>query len=330
MHNLFIVKSPLQLMNAIEAKEYFRSKNNILVLMNANATNDKQMQTVLALSKWDKIITYAPSNKGSTLLEQVKLIRALKKESYHYLFTGDYGTFNQVLMANLTVDDYYLIDDGTKSIEIHKQLLNPLKVSLSKKLKLLRYTLFGLKTSIQKPINFFTCYNLTQIKDEQIIPNNYDYLQSIFTPQEGQDEVIYLLGQNIDNKWMKKGKYIEYLQKIKSHYSKKIIYMPHRHEIISDELKELFDENFVLQYNDIPIEIYFLEKNIYPSHIISFTSSALFNLDKIYQKAQIDAIIIHEKDLIKMHDFVKSCYQFFHQLDIQLIDLFKIGKDNKI
>lgn len=322
MYNIFIVKSPLQLMNAIEAKEHFRSKNNILILMNANATNDKQMQTVLALSPWEQIVTYAPANKSSTLREQIKLLQSLKKQRYHRLFTGDYGTFNQVLMANLEVDELYLIDDGTKSIEIHKQLLDPSKTTLSKKLKLLRYTLFGLKTSITKSINFFTCYNLTQIKDEQIIPNNYDYLQSIFTPKEDQDEVIYLLGQNIDNKWMKRGRYIEYLKRIKSRYAKKIIYMPHRHEVISDELKALFDDTFVLQHNDIPIEIYFLEKNIYPSHIISFTSSALFNLDKIYQKAQIDAIIIHQEDLIKMHDFVKSCYQFFDQLDIRLIDLF--------
>ncbi len=326
MHNIFIVKSPLQLMNAIEAKEHFQTTGNILVLMNANATNDKQMQTVLALSKWDEIITYAPTNRSSTLLAQVKLIRSLKKHRYHYLFTGDYGTFNQVLMANLNVDDYYLIDDGTKSIEIHKALIDPSKTALSKKLKLLRYTLFGLKSSIQKPINFFTCYNLTPIKDEQIISNDYNYLQSIFKPQPGGNEVIYLLGQNIDNKWMKQGKYIEYLKRVKSHYSDKIIYMPHRHEIISDELKALFDEEFVLQYNDIPIEIYFLEKKIYPKHIVSFTSSALFNLEKIYAKAQIDAIIIHQKDLIKMHDFVKSCYRFFDALDIRQIDLF--AKEN--
>jgi hypothetical protein len=317
MHNIFIVKSPLQLMNAIEAKEHFKTENNLLVLMNANATNDKQMQTVLALSKWDEIITYAPTNRSSTLLAQVNLIRSLKKHRYHYLFTGDYGTFNQVLMANLTVDDYYLVDDGTKSIEIHKALRDPSKITLSKKLKLLRYTLFGLKSSITKPINFFTCYNLTPIKDEQIVANDYAYLQSIFTPQEQKEQVIYLLGQNIDNKWMKEGTYIEYLKRIKSHYTDKIIYIPHRHEVISDELKALFDEDFVLQYNDIPIEIYFLEKKIYPKQIVSFTSSALFNLEKIYAKAQIDAIVIHQKDLIKMHGFVKSCYQFFDELGIR-------------
>jgi hypothetical protein len=121
---------------------------------------------------------------------------------------------------------------------------------------------------------------------------------------------------------MKPRKYIEYLEKIKSRYPEKIIYMPHRHEIISKELNALFDDRFVLQHNDIPIEIYFLEKQIYPRHIISFTSSALFNLNKIYGQSRIDAIIIHQEDLIKMHGFVKSCYQFFGELNIHLVDLF--------
>ncbi len=324
MQSIFIVKSPLQLMNAIEAKEHFKTEHNLLVLMNANATNDKQMQTVLALSEWDEIVTYAPKNRNSTLLAQVALVHRLQRRgAYRYLFTGDYGTFNQVLMANLQVGEYYLIDDGTKSIEIHKALLDPSKRGLSKKLKLLRYTLFGLKSAFTKPLNFFTCYDLAPVAEEQIVPNDYAYLQSKFTPQEQTDDVIYLLGQNIDNKWMKAGRYIEYLKRIKVYYTgSTIIYMPHRHEIISDELKALFDDRFVLQHNDIPIEIYFLAKNTYPNHIISFTSSALFNLEKIYAKAQIDAVVIHQEDLIKMHDFVKSCYRFFDALDIRQVDLF--------
>jgi len=40
-YNLFVARSPLQLTNAIEAKYYFKTKNNVLVLyyseMNKNA-----------------------------------------------------------------------------------------------------------------------------------------------------------------------------------------------------------------------------------------------------------------------------------------------------
>ena len=325
MHNIFIVKSPLQLINAIEAKEHFQTTHNILVLMNANPTNDKQMQTVLALSQWDDIITYTPKNKKSTLFAQIKLIKRLKNHHYHRLFSGDFGTFNQVIISNLNADELFMIDDGTMSIEIHKRLYHPSKPKFSKQLKLLRYKLFGLSTTVQQTINFFTCYNLAQIDNEQIVPNDYEYLQSVFQPKN-QDDNIYLLGQNIDNKWMKLGKYIEYLQHLKSFYAGKIIYMPHRHEIISDALKALFDDRFVLQHNDIPIEIYFLEKEIYPTHIVSFTSSALFTLNKIYNRAKIDAIYIHQEDLMTMHDFVSSCYTFYEPLNIHVVDLFKETK----
>ncbi len=322
MYNLFVVRSPLQLINAIEAKEHFKTKNNILLLMNNNPNDHKQLDTVLKLSTWDEIVHYKPQT-GSTFRQQIKLIRSMMKRSYEYVFSGDYGTVNQVMLANLSVEDIYLIDDGTMSIEIHKKLQDPEKVSYSKKLKLLRYRFFGLQTSIKQTINFFTCYNLHIINNEKIVQNEYQYLQSIFKPKTNEAGITYLLGQNLDNNWMKQGRYISYLRHIQEHFNTKIIYMPHRHEVITDELQALFDENFILQHNTIPIEIYFLEKGIYPKHIISFTSSALFNLQKIYKQARIDAILIRQEDLIKMQDFVKSCYDFFKPLNINLINLFE-------
>jgi len=322
MFNLFIVRSPLQLINATEAKEHFKTKHNILMLMNNNQSDKKQLETVLSLSKWDEIIHYKPQ-KGSSLFQQVKLVRSLKHRAYHYLFSGDYGTINKMMMANLSAKAYYLIDDGTMSIEIHKQLQHPSTLPWSKKMKLLRYRLFALRTSMKKPLNFFTCYDLSPLKGSKIIPNDYHYLQSVFQPKHPSDD-IYLLGQNIDDKWLRPGAYLHYIKEIREYYKEQtIIYMPHRHEIISNELHALFDEKFVLRPNDIPIELYFLEKSIYPKHIISFTSSALFTLNKIYPKTKIDAIVLQQDDLVMMHGFVKSCYEFFDGLSINQIDLTK-------
>ena len=123
---------------------------------------------------------------------------------------------------------------------------------------------------------------------------------------------------------MKKGCYVEYIKRFKEYSKITIYYLPHRHEIISDELQSLFDERFILIENKTPIEIFFLEKNIYPYHIVSFTSSALFNLSRIYKtQAIISALTIHPDDIkdSKYYDFIQECYKMFKEYQIQCINI---------
>jgi hypothetical protein len=321
MNNLFIIRSPLQLLNAVEAKEYFKTDNNILVILTNSQNDEKSFEKILTLSTWDNIIYY---KEKPSLFKRAKLIKSLKKHTYHYVFTGDYGSINQAFLANLNAKEFYLIDDGTRTIVIHKMLKNPSQIPFSQKTNLYRYALLGLKVSFKKPLNFFTCYNLEPLKNSKLIINEYRYLQSLFQPNQ-QDDAIYFLGQNIDDLLMKKGRYVEYIKRLKECYKKTIYYLPHRHETISNELQELFDEQLILIENKIPIEIFFLEKNIYPRYIISFTSSALFNLSRIYRThTTINALTIHPDDIkgVKNHHFIQKCYRMFKDYQIDRIDLF--------
>jgi hypothetical protein len=115
--------------------------------------------------------------------------------------------------------------------------------------------------------------------------------------------------------------YVDYLKRIIRHYNKPIIYIPHRTEIISENLKALVNENFIMQKNEGPIEIVFLSKRIYPMHVVSFFSTALFNLKKIFEATTIEAIKFNNHDFLRGENTIALCYTQLEDMGIPVIEL---------
>ncbi|QOP40829.1 polysialyltransferase family glycosyltransferase [Sulfurimonas marina] len=329
-HSLSIVASPLQLLNAMEAVNSFSTNENILLLMynsSLNKTDFQQKINLLNKEEWDKIIYYdlAKIRKKKRFFEQVKLIKELKKDKYDYLFVGDLGTIQQALMANLTTKNIYLIDDGTLTLSTYDVLKDKNffhKFSFSKKLKLLRYLLANLKFRIKQDINFFTIYNLEPLPHISIKKHDFSHLKNAKLKLCEQSNDIYILGQKlVEVGFIEKEKYLEYLEKIIKRllieYTGNIIYIPHRAEIITDDYKELENERFSIK-NDIsegPIEIFLLKNGIYPSVIVSFFSSALFNLKKIFHESTVLAVKIDRNDLKVQNDRLETINRSYSLLE---------------
>ena len=99
--NLFVVASPLQIINANEAINYFSLINNVFVVIyNSNDIHNIQIDNILKNIKTDEVIKIKPSRNGK-FFEYVKIIRYLKKYIYNYLFIGDMGSINRVIIPNL-------------------------------------------------------------------------------------------------------------------------------------------------------------------------------------------------------------------------------------
>lgn len=330
--NLFIVRSPLQLLNAIEAKRYFNLSHSVLLIIhNTNTANSSQMESLITLSLFEEII-HVESNhlsKISKFSAQYFLIKKLQNNHYDHVFTGDYGTINQIILANLHLNTLYLLDDGTMTLITHQTKLNPNHpIKWNKRIKLLRYKLFGLKTTHHHTVHLFTGFTLQPHSSEKIIINNYDFLKTTYLQTAQKDASLYLLGQPMtEAKYMSDDTYIDYLKRIINHYNKTIIYVPHRTEIISDNLKALVNENFILQKNEGPIEIVFLSKRIYPMHVVSFYSTALFNLKKIFETTTIEAIKFNNDDLLRGEKTIELCYTQLAEMGIPVIELLPKDKE---
>ena len=193
LKNLFIARSPLQLLNAIEAKEHFHTAHSILLLIyDSNSVNSVQMESLSTLSSFNEVIHFdnARSSKLLKLAHQYRLIKRLQTSDYDYVFSGDYGTINQIVVANLHLNTLYLLDDGTMTLVTHKTKLNPNHpIKWNKKFKLLRYKLFGLKTKHIHTVHLFTGFTLQPHASEKIVINNYNFLKKTYLKTAQKDEI---------------------------------------------------------------------------------------------------------------------------------------------
>ncbi len=321
MYNLFITRTPMQIVNAFEAAQYFSAAQNILVIIENNQDNNpQQIQKVIEIfnlnTVFDDIIKV--ENKGkSKFIQSIELIKLLNKNQYDTVYLGSYGGVGKLLLANLEYRQSYLIDDGTATLVAHKTIMRNLnKTNIG--FKELRALLFGLKIKIKRQIKFFTIFNLEQVENETIVKHTFENVKKRFSLLQKNNDTIYLLGQSLtDFKIVSKEKYLCYLQQIADKYSnQKIIYMPHRAEILHEELHHLENDNFTIMTNTMPIELYFLVNKIYPKHVISFFTSALYTLDVLFSKSKIESFYIDPSDIDNRVEIVKVCQDFLESTSV--------------
>ncbi len=328
MYNLYIIRSPLQFINAIEAKHYFQTKNNILYIIHSKSkVNSKHMHKILAMSEWDKVIEINRDNKKNNLLTNVKHIKALKKKTFNYIFSGDIGNINTAFISSLKKRETFLLDDGTMTLISHEKVSNPNKKekwNINRFIKQNRYKLFRLNCSLQKEdINYFTIFDIHPYRNEKIIKNDFSFFRNNFLTKLTKDlNTVYFIGQNlvIEN-IMDEDVYIKYIKNIIQYYKDKtIIYYPHRFEKVSKNFYLLENENFIIKETTQPIEIELLTKEKYPMYIASFVSSALSSLHGIFEDTNINSFVIKQNHLNHHKESFQLIYDKQNKA-IQQIDL---------
>lgn len=330
MKNIFIVHTPFQLINALEAKEHFKTQHNVLLVLftEFDSLNKKQIIDLINEKDWNEVISYdlkKNKNSKSSFFQQIRLIKKLRQYPHQYMFLGGLTTLNKLLLANLTKKEVFLIDDGAVTINHHQIELNPNvseKIKLKKRIRQLRFNIFGIKTVVEDTINLFTCFKLTAHHHEKIIYNNFNYLKQCYFTDMHLDDKIYFLGQPlIQSKLMSEETFILLMKKVINYFDKPIIYIPHRTEIISDTFRKLENSHFIFQVSTGPIELVFLQQKIYPHTVASFFSTALHTLNIIYEKSDINAIVLPDESLLSNHKLIKASYDYISTTTIKKIHL---------
>lgn len=323
-YNLHIVRSPLQLINVVEAIKTMALKNNILIMIGRpSETNNRQIEDVLKVInyQWRKIY-YVEKTSKSNFIAYVRLIKEIKKLSFENIFIGEIDTINTVIIANVNYKNVFLVDDGASTIKRHNELLKEKKVSFREKMKFLRFKLFGLKGYKPYKINFFSFFDLEQKSDEIIVKNDFKNLKNNFQFEKNYSNNVYILGQPLYNKQITEETYINGLCKIFDYYKDKdFIYLKHRYEKPTATILDFLEIRAKVVQNQYPIEFDFLLKQEYPKYITGFFSTALYTLDRMFSDAEIKAFYI-EKELFfnqENGEVVNECYDFFEKNNICIV-----------
>lgn len=320
MKNLFIVGTPLQLINAIEAVNQFKLENNILIIVHRSLhANRVQIDELKNLYEWEEIIDIEYS-RHSSILRYVDLVKYLKKYTYKYIFISKLEVVPKIVISNVVKEKVFLLDDGVLTIFIYENSIKTNKIN-QYNFKEIRFLIFGLKIKIKDKINLFTYFDLESVNGVEVVKNELNFLKSTYLEGATKNsDAIYFLGHP-SSKYIDDDSYFNSLLSLIEKFDKKIIYIPHRGE--KQEMKEIISsiDNPLFNVNDInmPVELYFLKNKIYPSHIISYYSTALITLNTIYKECKISFIPIPK--ISSNHKPLINIYKIFNETGLEAIKI---------
>lgn len=281
--------SPFQALCMIEAIQTFEiSDYRILICLSENEL-PRQGQLVTLLDKYHIKYEIESVNFHITKSERLKAMLPNRSE-YKVAFIGDCNNELLIFKAFRYVSDggtLVYLDDGIATIQFFNGLCQ-----LSNKLRTY-YNLMSRIRQIDFDRYFYTVYE--DIKDDRHIPIicNFQYLaqqQLTKTTING----IFFIGTCIKDycnfecinieQFMNVLRYL--LHDLRMRYpDESVIYVPHGRETMMAELEQMCrDEGVELRRSDIMVEMMLLEENDYPKAVYGFTSSALYNIKKIFPK----------------------------------------------
>jgi len=270
----YIVESAFQLFGALEAIDYYKVSEYRLVIRLSNQENETQLIKMIDDLEVDKAkITFITGYKYGTLLKKILEFKFLmwlffNKNKYTVFLLGDYHSGYLSLLRRVCLKDKKVIhlDDGSSTIRANNSFTE------------------------DKFFDWFTIYDLKKLSKQIIVQHDFPYLRSkIQNRVLNRNNTTIILGDKfyeaglltIDNS----NKIMQQLMHKLT--GEKVIYMAHRGESAEklDYLRERYKISVIK--NDFPIELYGFYTKELPKQVVSFFSTALFSLQKIYPEIEV-------------------------------------------
>lgn len=267
---IFIVESPLQLICAFEAKHIYNIHDAFFVIRYAHeGRNNPQLEQVenILLAKEKRIHIYLPpSYIGFSIGGALKMlwtwgVISMKALLGTKVFVGYYNSrFAKMLTSLLHKYKITFLDDGVASLFTPNSILNS---------KCHFFSLFQLETKnyTRNDLKYFS-----------------RHLSSFLDVARKRENVVLFLGWCLDERnGLPIEQYLNLIERAKSIFPQyPFVYIPHRREK-SEVLDQIKKSGTMVYSNRYPVEFIALELQDYtPYAAISFSSTALFTLHKIY------------------------------------------------
>lgn len=314
MKHIFLVKSPLQLLNAIEAKHHYQLQADdcYLLVMADRKSFPQLIQQVEASGEWLHVVPiyrvplwfsdpWRELDETDDLLQQRDTllrssffnIRRLNRLARHggevgYVFIGDNNNIYMRHFAHVVSHrQSVLLDDGTSTLDIACQRLQGVRqrkpARISKRLKrLAKRWLQGLRDEQPEQVEFFTVYNIEVSASDRRVKNDFRFLRRHAQTLKQSDDVYFLGSPLSEVGLMDEEEYLCQLGRVRAHWpDAAMVYVAHRRESV-EKLKQIETQlSMAVRLFDFPIEYQIAVLGPRPRQIISFFTSALDNLHQI-------------------------------------------------
>lgn len=302
--NLYLIETPFQLLNAIEAIYAFPTEHNDLYIRYSDSgKNDSQLKDLLKkidLPKNVSVNSFFVNAEKRTPVDALKMAfyyLKLKLEVKHYenVFIGNYDSRFIKLVVPFS-RKIIILDDGLKTISTQNNF------------------------TPNNYFDWFTIFDLKPITTQKIYRNKLKNLQSLIKQQKPKRKSVLFIGSKLsEEKIISEDYNLEIVSKIAKEYGDTPIkYVSHRAESKEKLARIEKIKNLEVVQLDYPLELLPIYGDFEPSLIISFFSTALITLSKIYKVKTIGykfdySSSKHKNNIQRSYEY---CSQFFEIKDL--------------
>lgn len=334
--SLFLCRSPLQLLNCIEACEHFGLRGTHTVMVCAwRAERDKHlMQRLLDLyPHWSELHFFPLYPTKGQLPVMLKVFRG--RRHFAHLFYGDSTHLINVFLNKVgRFDAMHMVDDGTATLH-HARQVAERTLHLQRKNFTYRHPLaskmlagLGLSPTFNYRAKFFTIYDIPQAALRgRVVRNSLDFCRARLgnKPRSGE---IWFIGSNIRREVLvNPGDYEDFLVQVGQHVDlSKVVYIPHRKE--ADDYLAGLSRCFGMEIRRLQdiLEIELINAPTIPASFISFGSSAVDTIDLlIHPPITLFRIPDAAIEPVRLES-VRGMYQSSAEKGFQIIDLQPAGR----
>lgn len=357
--SVFLVKTPLQLLNALEAKQHFNlTDEETVLIVFADRVNRTQMESLIDIYKvWGRAIYLDDVNLffGDPLADEKlsafqrfwsgdrfsrslfylrklnRLSRAVGKTKYIFLGYGQFAYMKHFM--NVTPHQKAIqLDDGNVTLKLAREVgagrSSVPGNSLRKRVKtVLKRTFQGMKDGDAAYNCFFTVYDIPPGLIDEVISNRYSFVSEKISDQR-VGEKIYFLGSPLGKGIIDQDLYIKALNTVKAYFRDEMItYIAHRREKPGMLERIRNDVGFEVERFPYPIEFQLISDNERPKILASFFSSALDTCQLIFgDKLDIYAFKLNlegsprRDDIYAIYDNYRHYTQGFAVVDVDEIE----------
>lgn len=328
----FLVDSPLQLLNAVEAREAFDIPANnasLVLLRGASANTLYQMDRMVPKLGWQDVRRLPVGHDLRGLLTGLRrsvdwLADLIPSDT---VYIGEYRSELMRHLANrLAARRQVVLDDGTSTVALvrfrHRPDLAPDRYFGSTGVKALVKRLMGLRSHHPTEVTYFSAYAFDPGRDIHIL-NDFTHLRGLMM-ERPYGKRVWLLGQPLSELGiLHRGDYEAFVASFAKDLQEPLVYVPHRREDPEWVASMAHEQGLEVMQAETAIEFFLcFEAAELPCRIVSFYSSALTSLhyivgDKIrLQALRIPHHAIRDPDRREAIDAVYDSFRALRGLTI--------------
>ncbi|MBN8708496.1 MAG: hypothetical protein J0I10_03905 [Verrucomicrobia bacterium] len=331
MKSLYMVFSPFQMLNAIEARHSLQSKNDECHLVYCRAISDRNAEQIRAMieeTDWASVFYDDSPEERSLYRKRFSGVMgyASKLGPFDRMVVGHFGwDLGRHVSHALQPREVVVLDDGTAGHRIYNYRFSDVIPSGGQKRASRVASLFsryvkrigwGMRTNPYRSVTFFSIYQHRIHACDQVIPNRFDYLRSQVKGEVEPGLVAFLGGCQVELGILSADYYRHALEVIRRHYPVgKLLYFPHRRES-TEKLESLAKQlDFAVVQIDVPFEMHLIGSDILPEEIVTLYSTAIDSCGALLEGKDVRLTAFElDPDRIngdEQRHFIQSVYAYY-------------------